>query len=236
MLWKEFYDQYSDWPNDMIRREISCLEDMGSGDEIVDVILEIGDSHIRELLIEKAMDKKARFTIDNFQDLLDEVSDSLYEQLGNYTGYDHNDPYFDEDNMDWDDFCCSYEEWRLEILHRRVHKLRAFGPSDEVCAVIVNLEDADLGALLYERAIHAGVRFTEEELADMGIDPEPAIMTMDEILERNFSQEAMDDFVAEAEALVTDHAREKRNGRRLMILGILLGLFSKGGRRYRRRK
>ena len=72
--------------------------------QLVDVILEIQDEKVRSQLIRKAIKLGATFTSDDFMNLDGELQAEVYEELGKYAGYDHNDPYFDEDNMTWDDF------------------------------------------------------------------------------------------------------------------------------------
>ena len=39
MMWEDFYDNYTEWSEATIRSRIYALEDMGSGDEVVDVAL-----------------------------------------------------------------------------------------------------------------------------------------------------------------------------------------------------
>jgi len=99
MQWCDFYDSFWDWSDSTRRSRISSLEDIGPGEEIVEVILEIGDEKVRSQLIRKAMKLGATFTNDDFMNLECEIPDELYEQLGKYAGYDHNDPYFEEDDL-----------------------------------------------------------------------------------------------------------------------------------------
>lgn len=232
--WSEFYEKFYDWSDTIKEKRISCLKNMGSSDEIIDLVLQTENMSIREQLIQKAIQIKVIFSLSDFQSLDGNLTDDFYRQLCEYAGFDYKAPYFDEDNMSWADFYYDYKEWSQEILHRRVHKLKDFGPSKEICMVIQDMEDSALGELLYESAVNAGIRFTEEEFEDMGIEVEPPTMILDEILEKNFSHEAVDAFAAKAEALVTDYEREKRRSRRLIKLGAILGLFSNGDRRRRR--
>lgn len=167
MLWTDFYDGFWDWSDSTRRSRISSLEDIGTGEEVVEVVLEIEDEKVRAQLIRKAMKFGVKFTSEDFMNLDGELSDELYEQLGQYSGYDHNDPYFDEDNMTWDDFYCSYSDWNNEVLLRRINKLTKFGPSDEVADTIQSMPTTEAENLLYKKAVAAGVRFTEEELQDI---------------------------------------------------------------------
>lgn len=168
MLWSEFYDGFWDWSDSTRRTRISSLEDIGSGDELVEAVLEIEDEKVKAQLIRKAMKLGVKLTAEDFANLDGELSDDLYEQLGQYSGYDHNDPYFDEDNMDWDDFYCNYSDWNDELLLRRIKKLRSFGPSEEVADAVQCMPNAEAEDLLYKKAVAAGVRFTDDEMLAMG--------------------------------------------------------------------
>ena len=168
MLWCDFYDAFWDWADSTRRTRISSLEDIGSGDEVVEVVLEIEDPKAKAQLIRKAMKMGVKFSSDDFMNLDGELSDDLYEELGKYTGFDHNDPYFDEDNMTWDDFECYCMDWSEELLTRRIGKLNDFGAPESVSEVIMNMPKSKLEAALYDRAVKKGVKFTEEQLDNMG--------------------------------------------------------------------
>lgn len=167
MQWTDFYDAFWDWSDSTRRSRISSLENIGTGEEVVEVVLEIEDEKVRAQLIRKAMKFGVKFTSEDFMNLDGELTDELYEQLGQYAGYDHNDPYFDEDNMTWDDFYYAYSDWDNEILLRRLNKLSDFGPSNEVADAIQSMPTTEAENLLYKKAVAAGVRFTEEELQDI---------------------------------------------------------------------
>lgn len=168
MLWREFYDLFWDWSDSTRKSRISSLEDIGAGDEIVEAVLEIEDSKVKAQLVRKAMKLGAEFTQEDFMNLDGEVSEELYVQLGEYSGFDADDPYFDEDNMDWDDFYNCWSNWGDEVLLRRIRKLSKFGSAEEVADVIVNTPTSEMSDLLYEKALKYGVRFTEEQLDEMG--------------------------------------------------------------------
>ena len=86
MQWCDFYDAFWDWSDSTRRTRISSLEDIGSGDEVVDAVLEIEDPKVQAQLIRKAIKLGAKFTLDDFQNLEDEIPIELYEELGNYAG------------------------------------------------------------------------------------------------------------------------------------------------------
>lgn len=168
MQWCDFYDAFWDWSDSTRRTRISSLEDVGSGDEVVEAVLEIEDPKVKAQLIRKAMKLGAEFSSDDFMNLDGELPDELYEQLGKYAGYDHKDPYFDEDNMTWDDFECCYSDWSEELTARRIAKLNDFGDPESVCEVIMCMPTSELEDALYKRAVKKGVKFTEEQLDNMG--------------------------------------------------------------------
>ena len=168
MLWSDFYDSFWDWSDSTRRTRISSLEDIGSGEEVVEVVLEIEDPKVKAQLIRKAMKFEVEFTSDDFMNLDGELPDELYAQLGQYAGFDHNDPYFDEENMTWDDFECYYSDWSEELLARRIGKLNDFGDPESVCDAIMCMPNSKLEDALYDRAIKKGVKFNREQLENMG--------------------------------------------------------------------
>ena len=78
MIWSDFYDGFWDWSDSTRRTRISSLEDIGSGDEIVDALLEIEDPKIQAQLVRKAIKLGAKFTTDDFQNLEGELPDELH--------------------------------------------------------------------------------------------------------------------------------------------------------------
>ena len=151
MQWCDFYDAFWDWSDSTRRTRISSLEDIGSGDEVVEAVLEIEDPKVKAQLIRKAMKLGVEFSSDDFMNLDGELSDELYEELGKYTGFDHNDPYFDEDDMSWDDFECCYSDWSEELLARRIGKLNDFGDPESVSETIMCMPNSKLEDALYEK-------------------------------------------------------------------------------------
>lgn len=222
MEWSDFYEGFWDWSDSTRRTRISALEDIGSGDEIVEVVLEIQDIKVRAQLIRKAIKLGAKFTSDDFMNLDSELPSELYEQLGKYAGYDHNDPYFDEENMSWDDFYNCYCDWDDTIMARRIKKLQHFGPTDEVVEVIQNLPNSELVDQLLNKAKAAGVRFTREQLVELG---EWGSVIQD-VIENDFSDEAIDQFVDAAEEVVAQQEKIQRENRRIGFWGTLIGIMS----------
>lgn len=198
------------------------MEDIGSGDEIVDVVLEIEDEKVRCQLIRKAIKMGAQFTSDNFMNLDGELPIELYVQLGRYAGFDHNDPYFDEDNMDWDDFYNAFCDWDETLCAKRIQKLTKFGPADEVREAILNMPSSSLEDMLYKKALAAGVKFTHAEKEEMGRWDE----LIPEILETALTDEKIDKFAAKAEAIVDNYEREQKRQKRIGFWGVIIGLLS----------
>ena len=69
MLWSDFYDEFWDWTDAIRCTHITSLEDIGTGEEIVEVIYEIEDPKVRAQLVRKAIKLGAKFTSDDFQNL-----------------------------------------------------------------------------------------------------------------------------------------------------------------------
>ena len=168
MQWCDFYDAFWDWSDSTRRSRISSLEDIGSGNEVVEVALEIEDYKIRAQLIRKAMKLGAKFTTDDLVELDTELPDDLFEQLGKYAQIDTDDLYFDEDNMTWEDFEYNYCDWSAEITARRIAKLKEFGDPESVCEVILGMPTPELEDALYNKAVVKGVKFTQGQLNRMG--------------------------------------------------------------------
>lgn len=222
MQWCDFYDAFWDWSDSTRRTRISSLEDIGSGDEVVEAVLEIEDPKVKAQLIRKAMKLGAEFSSDDFMNLDGELSDELYAELGKYTGFDHNDPYFDEDNMTWDDFYNSFCDWDEKVCARRIQKLTKFGPSDEVCEAIQNMPTSALEEMLYKKAVASGVKFTRAEKEEMGCWDE----LIPEMLETSLTDEDIDQFVANAEAIVDEYDQEKKKQKRIGFWGTIIGVLS----------
>lgn len=236
MLWSDFYDGFWDWSDSTRRTRISSLEDIGSGEEVVEVVLEIEDPKVKAQLIRKAMKFGVEFTSDDFMNLDGELSDELYAQLGQYAGFDHNDPYFDEENMTWDDFECYYSDWNEELLARRIGKLNDFGDPESVCDVIMCMPNSKLEDALYDRAIKKGVKFTREQLENMGHVELQLKNALDNfITEEQIDQVSRDVAVLNARLdddypILTPEEQRKENAKGVLkffgvIAAVILGIF-----------
>ena len=102
MFWSDFYDRHWDWEDSTKRTRISSLEDIGSGDEIVEVIQEIFDPKVTAQLIRKAMKLGAEFTVDNLLEIDGEIPPELFRELVAYSGLENEIVYLDEETEQMD--------------------------------------------------------------------------------------------------------------------------------------
>lgn len=170
MLWSEFYDRYIDWSESTINSKISGLEDVGPGSEVIEVLYELSSEKVKDKLVRKAMRMKSSFSHDDFMELEGEISETVFKELAAYTGFDADNPCFDEDNLMWDDFYCYHGDWSETDLLRRIGKLKNFGPADEVANTVLLMPNDTCKSALCKKAINYGVKFTEEHLWDMNVD------------------------------------------------------------------
>ena len=169
MNWDDFYDRYEEWAETTVRTRISSLEDVGRGDEVVDVVLNISDEKIKTQFIRKAMKLGVVFDHDDFATLDGEIPDELLEEVAEYSGFCSEEPDFDPTNFTWDDFYYACANLPVEILSRCIPKLREFGPADEVVDAVTDIGDSDMAEALFERAKACGVRFSQEQIEEMGV-------------------------------------------------------------------
>jgi len=87
MTWDDFYGRYSDWSESTLKTRISSLEDIGSGDEVVEVCLNICDEKIESQLIRKAMRLGVKFTRDDILELDGELPEDMFCELACYAGF-----------------------------------------------------------------------------------------------------------------------------------------------------
>ena len=228
MLWADFYDNHMDWSESTLRSRISSLKDIGSGEEIVDVVLYLPNEKLKSQLIRKAIRLEAEFTHEDFMNLDGELTDEVYQELANYAGYDASDPYLDEDNLQWDDFASEYYNWSEEVTLRRIGKLKSLGSPEEVYEVICDMPSLECEEALHEKAIASGVKFDEEDLYERHTDGEAK-----EVLD---AEEDFAAFEANINLLCENLDRilqpqqpepKKRNGPGFFgVLGAVLGILS----------
>ena len=167
MIWSDFYDGFWDWSDSTRRTRISSLEDIGSGDEIVDALLEIEDPKIQAQLVRKAIKLGAKFTTDDFQNLEGELPDEIYEELGKYAGFDAANPTYDKADTSWSHFYDNFTEWDPDTQTAAIKSLTQMGNRDEVVDAILVLEDQEQRALLMRKAIASRVKFNHEDFENL---------------------------------------------------------------------
>ena len=59
--WDDFVDRYPEWSESTLRTRISELDEIGSGDEVVDVILDFPTEQLKGQLIRRAIRHKVIF-------------------------------------------------------------------------------------------------------------------------------------------------------------------------------
>lgn len=165
--WYDFIDRYSEWSESTLRTRISELYEIGSGDEVVDVILDFPTEQLKGQLIRRAIRHKVIFTHDDFENLDGELSDADYRALAAYTGFDADCPYIDDDDLTWDDFYNNFGEWSSRDVMRRIDLLTELGSADEIVEVLLGMPDSDCEDALYQKAVKSGVRFTRDQRIEL---------------------------------------------------------------------
>lgn len=232
MTWDDFYDRYSNWSESTLKTKISTLEDVGNGEDVVAVCLDILDEKIKAQLIRKAMKLRVTFTHDDWLNLDGEIPDALLEELARYAGFSVENPYFDEHDFDWEDFYAACSDLPEDMLLRCIPRIMKFGKTDDVVDAILSVSYPADDAL-YERAVACGVRFTKEQKELMGRDAPSFVEEFKTFCD--LSDDQMRDIkeqirVAEEQADACLEQMKKPKKRRTSIgkaigLGVVLGLL-----------
>ena len=168
MIWDDFYDRYANWSDTTVKSRISSLESIGSGEDVVDVVLNLFDDKLRVQLICKAMKLGVLFFHDDLMLLDGEIPRDVYEEVVRYSGFCVDAPEFDENDFTWDDFYAVCTELPSDMLGRCIPRIREFGDRDEVVSAVTSLYDDEIADALYARAVACGVKFTKRDLEEMG--------------------------------------------------------------------
>ena len=232
MIWDDFYDRYSDWSESRIKTRISSLEDIGAGEDVVDVCLNLSDEKLKDQLIRKAMKFGVRFTHDDFMNIDGEISEELFEEVAHYAGFSIENPFFNENDFDWDEFYASCTDLPEDMVQRCIPRIKMFGDSDEVTEAVLSLSYPADDAL-YERAVACGVKFTEDQLENMGRQEFSIVRDIKTF--NNISDEEMNEFaerVRIAEEQVGEYIEQTENPKKrkssvgkAIGLGALFGLL-----------
>ena len=167
MYWDDFYCNFCEWSETTIKSRISSLTNIGEGCEVVDAILTISDKKIKAQLARKALKLGVKFTHDDFVCLIDELPDDLFAEIAKRGNFNLDNPYFDENDFDWDDFYGEYCNMPADMLKRCISRITKFGDSEEVKDVICFIDDTDIANALYGKALLNGVKFTKSQVQEI---------------------------------------------------------------------
>ena len=168
ITWWDFYNYFSDWSEDDILHRMDQLEDIGTGFEVSDAVTDLPTEKLRVKLIRKAMQNNVSFTHDDFMNLDGELPDEVYRELAKYTGFDASCPELNPNNLTWDIFYSESYGWSEADMPKRIEQLKTFGSADEVCEIVCEMPNWDCQDALYQKAVQNGVKFSRDQLEDMG--------------------------------------------------------------------
>ena len=167
MLWTDFYDEFWDWTDAIRCTHIASLEDVGTGEKIVEVIYEIEDPEVRTQLIRTAIKFGAKFTFEDFQNLEDELPDDIYHELGNHAGFDADNPTYDKTDTSWSHFYDNSFDWDQKTQVAAASRLKQLGKHDEIVEAILNLDDPEACSILIRKAMASTVKFNHEDFENL---------------------------------------------------------------------
>lgn len=243
MTWDDFYDRYCDWSESTIKTRISSLEDIGAGEDVVDVVLNLSDEKLKVQLLRKAIKLDVNFTQDDFMNLDGELPGEVYAEVAKHGGFYLDNPYFNEHDFDWDEFYSECADLPVDMIKRCIPRIKKFGDSEEVKDAICWIDDTEAADALYDKAIASGVKFSTEQLEEMGrddrlflVDDINRIINMpDSEIEElgRAAQEAADNIDNMINHMEQNPKRQKRARFWGILLGIAAGL-SKGSKKKRK--
>ena len=231
MLWSEFYDKYIDWSESTINSKISSLEDIGPGDEVLEVLYELSSEKVKDRLVRKAMRMNSSFSHDDFMEIEGEISETVFKELAAHTGFDADNPYLDENNLTWNDFCDGYCGWSDQDVLRRINKIKGFGKTEEICEAICDMPDTKCEQALYQKAISSGVKFSREQLKSIGMLSDDEYITDEDVAQI----EAQTDELCKALGII-EEPEEYTPPKRLGFFSGLLALASAFGKSQNNRR
>ena len=82
------------------------------------------------------------FSQEDFSNLDGELSEGLYARVAKHGDFYLDNPHFDPDDFQWDEFYCEYMDMPKSLLEKSINNISDFGDSDEVTEVLLDLEDA----------------------------------------------------------------------------------------------
>lgn len=83
MKWEDYYDKFYDWAESTRIKKLASVEELGSADEVTEVMQEFSISHeeVVNRIARKAVEQKLVFSADNIMDLINEMDSELYRQI-----------------------------------------------------------------------------------------------------------------------------------------------------------
>lgn len=167
MQWSDFYNAFWDW-SDLARcTHINSLEDIGTGEEVIEVIYEIEDPEVRTQLIRAAIQLGAKFTFEDFQNLEDELPNDVYHELGKHAGFDADNPTYDKTDTSWSHFYDNSFDWDPKTQIDAANRLKQLGKHDEIVDAILNLDDPEARSILIRKAMASNVKFNHEDFENL---------------------------------------------------------------------
>lgn len=79
MNWEYFYENYGEWEESKLLRCVRLLEDLGTNDEIVDVVNFSGSEKANAEILKMAVNRKMFFSYDEVVDMECGLDDEFYE-------------------------------------------------------------------------------------------------------------------------------------------------------------
>lgn len=167
MLWADFYEGFWDWADATKCINIASLEDIGTGEEVVEVIYEIEDPEVRSQLIRTSIKLGSKYTFEDFQNLEDELSNDIYQELGKYAGFDADNPSYDKTDTSWLHFYDNSYNWDPKTQVAAAGKLNQLGKRDEIVDAILNLDNPEARSILIRKAMASKVKFNHEDFENL---------------------------------------------------------------------
>ncbi len=167
--WDSFYEVHLALEDSAIREYVIALREVGASNEVVEVVNYLIDDNTKELLVKKALYLGVKFTHDDFVNLESELSDELYERIAREGGFCVECPEFNPKDFTWEDFYGDYYDLSDKVIEACIPRITDFGPSDEIVEVFLDIDNQKLKGLLIKQAVECGVKFTSDQVQEMGI-------------------------------------------------------------------
>lgn len=163
MQWEYLQDNYYDMTQPEIYAAIQSLTDIGSGYDVLDVACGVESKELADLLVEKAILLKAKFTHEDFAEFKDIITFEVFESLAKYTGHNADYPEYNKDDRSWDHFYDNCTEWPEEILLPVIERLRRLGNGEAVADAVLSMKSINARTALVRKAIAVGTKFKHED-------------------------------------------------------------------------